>query len=221
MPIARTKSPTRRSVLISAALSLVSSAWVSANAIAAQTVLAGNATALPAATQVGGVAFDSTTQLGGQTLVLNGAGLRANRFITAYAAGLYLPRRAATTEQVLATNGAKQLQLRMLVDVPTAELAKAVHTGIARNLAEAAQAGLADRLASFDSQLASVAKVHRQDRVDLDFVDGSGMTISVNGRKLGAALAGADFYGAVLLVFLGEHPVDGKLKAALLGAAKN
>jgi hypothetical protein len=218
MSIARTRSTTRRSVLISAALGLGGSILGSASAIAAAPRRTGNEAAQ---TVVGGVAFEATTKVGAETLLLNGAGLRANRFITAYAAGLYLPRTATTTEQVLADMGAKRLQLRMLVDVATTELAKAVHTGIARNLPEASQPALAERLASFDSQLAGQGKVHRQDRVDLDYVEVSGMTVSVNGRKLGPALAGVDFYGAVLLVFLGEHPVDGKLKAALLGAAKN
>jgi hypothetical protein len=218
MPISQTRSATRRSVLISAALGLGGSTLFSGNAIAAAARQAGNESA---PTVVGGVAFEAAMKLGAETLLLNGAGLRANRFITAYAAGLYLPKSAATTGQVLAGSGAKRLQLRMLVDVPTAELAKAVHTGIARNLPESSQVALADRLASFDSQLAGQGKVHRQDRVDLDYVEASGMTVSVNGRSLGAALVGADFYDAVLLVFLGEHPVDGKLKAALLGGAKN
>jgi hypothetical protein len=218
MSIARTRTTTRRSVLISAALGLGGSILGSASAIAAAPRQTGNEAAQ---TVVGGVAFEATTKVGAETLLLNGAGLRANRFITAYAAGLYLPRTATTTEQVLADMGAKRLQLRMFVDVATTELAKAVHTGIARNLPEASQPALAERLANFDSQLAGQGKVHRQDRVDLDYVEASGMTVSVNGRKLGPALAGVDFYDAVLLVFLGEHPVDGKLKAALLGAAKN
>jgi hypothetical protein len=218
MPIARTHSANRRSVLISAALGLGGAILGSAGAIAAAPRPADNESA---PTVVGGVAFEATTKLGAETLLLNGAGLRANRFITAYAAGLYLPKSAATTGQVLAGTGAKRLQLRMLVDVSTAELAKAVHTGIARNLPESSQAALADRLASFDVQLAGQARVRRQDRVDLDFVEASGMTVSVNGRSLGAALVGVDFYDAVLLVFLGEHPVDGKLKAALLSGAKN
>jgi hypothetical protein len=216
MPIARTDSATRRSVLISAALGLGGTILGCGKAIATARQ-AGNESA---PTVVGGVAFEATTKVGAETLLLNGAGLRANRFITAYAAALYLPRTATTTEQVLAGTGAKRLQLRMLVDVATAELAKAVHTGIARNLPESSQAALADRLASFDAQLAGQVRVRRQDRVDLDFVEASGMTVSVNGRSLGAALVGVDFYDAVLLVFLGEHPVDGKLKAALLGAAK-
>jgi hypothetical protein len=207
--------------LIGAALGLVAALLGIGSAAAAQTGRVANESAARSPTVVGGVAFDATTKLGGQTLLLNGAGLRANRFITAYAAGLYLPRAAATAEQVIAGTGAKRLQLRMLVDVPTAELGKAVHTGVARNLPEASQGALADRLASFDAQLATLPRVHRQDRVDLDFVEASGMTVSVNGRSLGAALVGGDFYDAVLLVFLGEHPVDGKLKAALLGAAKN
>jgi hypothetical protein len=183
-------------------------------------LLAGSiAVAAPANLQVGGVRFAPTVRVGGDELQLNGLGLRANRFITAYAAGLYLRSPAATADAVLASRGARRLQLRMLVGVPTAELAKAVHTGIARNLPPADQAQLAERLAAFDALLAGIDKVRKADVVDLDFEPATGLHVAVNGRRVGAAIAGIDFYDAVLLVFLGEHPVDGKLKAGLLGAA--
>jgi hypothetical protein len=43
------------------------------------------------------------------------------------------------------------------------------------------------------------------------------MVFSHNGRQVGAAIPGADFYSALLLVFIGQKPVDDKLKQGLLG----
>jgi len=33
----------------------------------------------------------------------------------------------------------------------------------------------------------------------------------------GSAIAGADFFGAVLGIFVGGHPIDARLKKGLLG----
>jgi hypothetical protein len=70
-------------------------------------------------------------------LSLNGVGLRAVLWLKGYAAGLYLSARATTPAQVLATTGAKRLQMRMLLDVDTEEFIKAFHKGIGRNTPQA------------------------------------------------------------------------------------
>ena len=61
-----------------------------------------------AGTDVAGVGFDEQTQLDGQRLVLNGAGLRTKFFFKVYAAGLYLPEHARSTDAVLARHSAAQ-----------------------------------------------------------------------------------------------------------------
>jgi len=48
-------------------------------------------------------------------------------------------------------------------------------------------------------------------------VPASGLLIAINGRIRVAPISGADLYEAVMQVFLGERPVDAKLKAGLLG----
>jgi len=40
---------------------------------------------------------------------------------------------------------------------------------------------------------------------------------SLNGRQIGAPIPGADFYRALLRVWLGDKPVQDDLKHALLG----
>jgi hypothetical protein len=41
--------------------------------------------------------------------------------------------------------------------------------------------------------------------------------LAINEVPCGPAIAGADFYQALLGIFVGEHPVDTRLKKALLG----
>jgi hypothetical protein len=76
-----------------------------------------------------------------------------------------------------------------------------------------------DRVAQFNRNLEQIGKVRKGDVVNLDFIPGTGLILSVNGTPRGQPVAGEDLYAGLLLVFLGEQPVDKKLKAGLLGAA--
>ena len=55
-----------------------------------------------AVVDVGGVKLEDSTDLRGNKLVLNGAGIRYKAVFKVYAAGLYLGKKAATPEEVLA-----------------------------------------------------------------------------------------------------------------------
>lgn len=167
----------------------------------------------------GAAGFESSTQLGGQRLLLNGVGLRAVAWIKGYAAGLYLGQRSSSSEQVLGQPGPKRLRLRMLLDVPVDEFVKAFHKGVARNVPAEQQPQLAERMQRFDSLLRPLGEVHKGDQIDLDFVPGRGLVFVYNGQPQGTAIPGEDLYGALLACFLGEHPVDARLKAGLLGQA--
>lgn len=166
---------------------------------------------------IAGVRFEPRVQLAGQALQLNGTGLRAVAWFKGYALALYLAQPASTADAAMAQPGAKRLQMRLLVDVPTAEFVKAFHKGIARNTPSTQHSGLAERMARFDGLVRPLGKVRKGDLVNLDLVPGQGLQFSLNGRQIGAAIPGDDFYAALLGIFLGEHPVDDALKAGLLG----
>jgi len=177
----------------------------------------GQAQAAAPENPIAGVRFEPQVQLAGQALQLNGTGLRAVAWLKGYAAGLYLAQPAASPEVVVAQPGAKRLQLRLLMDVPVAEFVKAFHKGVERNTPADQQAGLAERMARFDALLQPLGKVKKGDLVNLDLLPGQGMLFWHNGRQLGPAIPGDDFYAALLRIFIGEHPVDDALKAGLLG----
>ena len=169
------------------------------------------------ANPIGGVRFEPQAQVAGQALQLNGTGLRALRIFKAYAAALYLPQRASSAEAVVSQVGAKRLQIRMLWGVPVAEFIKAFDVGVKRNHAPEVQAQLAERVARFDALLTPLGKIASGDTVNLDFQPGQGLVFTHNGRSVGAAIPGEDFYAALLRVFIGEQVSDDKLRAGLLG----
>lgn len=168
--------------------------------------------------RIAGVGFDREAQVGGQALRLNGVGVRAVAWFTGYAAGLYLAQATDNAAQAMAAPGAKRVQMRMMWDVPAEEFVKAFNKGVTRNTPKDAQPALAERMAKFSELMRGVGQVKKGDVVNLDFVPAQGLVFSINGRARGAPIPGADLYAALLGVFLGERPVDAKLKAGLLGA---
>lgn len=167
--------------------------------------------------KVEGLVFAGEANVGGAPLVLNGVGLRAVAWVKGYAAGLYLAKRAANTTAVLATPGAKRLDIRMLLDVSMEEFSKSLHRGIGRNTAPADVAKMKDRIAKFDTLLDGIGKVKKKDVLTIDWVPASGTVLSLNGKPRGEAIAGEDFYGALLRIFIGDKVSDPELKAGLLG----
>ena len=178
---------------------------------------AGPAWALEPTNPIGGVRFEPHAQVAGQALQLNGTGLRAVRIFKAYAAALYLTQRVATADAAVAQSGAKRLQIRMLWGVPATEFVKAFHLGVQRNNPPEVQARLAERVARFDALLEPLGKIASGDTVNLDFQPGLGLVFAHNGRVLGSAIPGEDFYAALLRVFVGEQVSDDRLRAGLLG----
>lgn len=179
--------------------------------------LAGAWSAAHAQVTVEGYTYAASIELGGRALHLNGVGLRAVAWFKGYAAGLYLGSRASDTEAVLADSGPKRLRMRMFVDVPTGEFVKAFYKGIARNTPPAQQPALAERMQRFDLMVNSLREVKKNDIIDLDYLPGEGLRFAYNGRSVGEPLPGADFYAALLRIFIGGRPVDKEMKIGLLG----
>lgn len=169
------------------------------------------------AASISGQRFDDRIRLGDADLQLNGLGLRAELWLEGYAAGLYLTTRASTPDQVLAEAGPKRVRLKMMVDVPAREFNKAVEVGVRRNTSPSEHEAVRERIARFVNTIAVVGMVKKGDVIDLDYLPGRGLVLSINGTPQGEPIPGADLYAAVLKIFLGDRPVDRELKSGLLG----
>ncbi len=170
------------------------------------------------AARIDQISFDDQVRLAGTELVLNGVGLRSVAWLKGFAAALYLREKASASAAVLAQPGPKRLQMKMILDVETKEFIKAFDKSLSRNNTEAERAGLKDRVAQFNRNLEQIGVVRKGDVVNLDFIPGKGLILSVNGSARGRPVAGEDLYASLLKVFIGDRPVDKQLKAGLLGA---
>ena len=164
-----------------------------------------------------GQRFDERTRLDRYELQLNGLGLRAAYIFKAFVAALYLPEKTAEPQQILARDVPRRLQLRMLMSVDSVEIKKALVRGMQKNANEAEWAALQARAEAFSRTIDSIGTARGGDTINLDYLPGQGLQLAINEVPRGAAIAGADFYQALLGIFVGERPVDTRLKKGLLG----
>ena len=164
-----------------------------------------------------GQRFDDNTRLAAQELALNGLGLRSILFIKVYVAGLYLPEKATTFRVIANMPGPKRLQLRMLRKADADDFIEALVEGIEENTSKAELAQLSARMQQLTHTINAIGSVVAGDSLNFDFVPGVGTSVTLNGMKRGTVIEGADFYNAVLKIFIGEEPVDERLMAGLLG----
>ncbi|HEY1092608.1 MAG TPA: chalcone isomerase family protein [Burkholderiaceae bacterium] len=162
--------------------------------------------------------FDEQLQLDGQSLLLNGVGARKVSIFTGYVAALYLKSRSESPEAIYAMAGPKRIEMRMAMGVSVSELTKAVNKSVSRNSSEAEKAQLATELPPLLQNFDSVGKVHKKDRIWLDWLPGRGTQLVVNGKAIGAVVPGEAVYVALLKTFIGKRVSDDRLKAGLLGA---
>lgn len=164
-----------------------------------------------------GQRFEERTRLDHHELQLNGLGLRAAYIFKAFVAALYLPEKTAEAQQILDRDVPRRLQLRMLASVDSNEIKKALVRGMQKNANEAEWAALQARAEAFSRTIDTIGAVRQGDTITLDYLPGQGLLLAINEVSRGPAIAGADFYQALLGIFVGQHPVDTRLKKGLLG----
>ena len=167
--------------------------------------------------EVDGVKLDATAQVGNTALQLNGAGMRVKVFFKVYVAGLYVPQKVNNAAQLLAQKGARRLTLTMLRTVDAESFVHALNEGLRDNQTEAQLAAMKPQIDALNANLKAAGEAKKGDVIHLDYVPDSGTRVTINGQVRGSAIAGDDFYTAVLRIWLGDKPVDGSLKKGLVG----
>ncbi len=172
-----------------------------------------------AAVDVAGVKFEDTAQINNQSLMLNGAGVRTKVIIDVYAAGLYVAKKDATAQGLLAQPGAKSVQIGLLRNLTGEDFAEAMIKGFKANNSEADVTKYQAQIEDLKKLMLSVGEARKGSKIQINFVPGAGTRVLFNGQQKGHDIAGEDFFQALLKIWLGDHPVDSDLKKALIGKA--
>ncbi|MDQ6986709.1 MAG: chalcone isomerase family protein [Mariprofundaceae bacterium] len=166
------------------------------------------------AAEIEAVMLAERINVDGNTLLLNGAGVRSKFFFDIYVGALYLPEKVQQAAHVLLFPAPARVSMTILYKEVAAE--KLIHgwqRGFEKNQDDASMQALQDRLRAFNAMFGDA---QRGDVLVFDFLsDGSTRVIINNKQK--SEIPGVDFQRALLSVWLGENPADDDLKQALLG----
>jgi hypothetical protein len=185
---------------------LLASAFAAALCVPALTAQPGTAAELE------GVHFADQVRAGDSTLRLSCVGLlRYKLFIKAYVAALYIGDGAATGDAL--ADVPKRLELSYFWSIRGADFGKAGDQILAQNVDAQTFATLRPRL---DRINAWYRDVKPGDRYALTYVPGAGTELALNGNRIGV-VEGADFAAAYFRIWLGDTPIDSRLRDQLLG----
>jgi len=147
-------------------------------------------------------------------LQLNGMGYRTKFIFDVYVGGLYTESRVESRDAVQALKGPKRVVMHMIHDeVEREKITGGWNDGFEENNSDEQLEKLQARLKTFNSYFPDLKK---DDVLLFDFIPAAGTRVTINGEVKGV-IEGADFYAALLDVWLGEEPADDDLKDAMLG----
>ncbi len=167
------------------------------------------------AAELAGVTMPDEITAGGKTLHLNGLGVRNSKVlgvgVKVYVAGLYVEGTSHEAAAIVSASAVKEIRLSFLRALDKATIGRAIGEAFERNSADSLPA-LAERLARLKEILPDL---EAKGEIRITCVPGEGTRAVVNGKEAGR-IPGDDFARALLLVWLGENPVDQALKKDLL-----
>jgi hypothetical protein len=170
-----------------------------------------------AVVDMAGVKFEDTIDQRGSKLVLNGAGVRYKAIFKVYSAGLYLPKKTNSPEEALSMAGAKRISITMLRDIDSNELGKLFTRGVEDNAPKTEMSKLIPGLIRMGQIFSDQKKLVAGDSFTFEWLPGTGGVLTVKGKVQGEPFKEAEFFVALLRIWLGPVPADYKLKEALIG----
>ena len=135
------------------------------------------------AADIGGVKLDDKVAVGGQELVLNGAGIRTRVVFKVYVGSLYLPAKASDLAGVLA-KGPRRIQMSLLRTLAADQLVDALNEGLKENNTEAEMAAVKTQADQLTTIMKGFGEAKEGNVVTLDFIDG-GTVVGLNGAPKG------------------------------------
>jgi len=151
----------------------------------------------------------------GDTLVLNGVGLREKFWVDVYVGSLYLTAKTSNVADILSSQKAWRIQMDFIYkEVDKEKLIIAWREGFEKNQSKEILSAIEGRMEQFYSYFGENAVA--KDQYILDYIPNEGTTVTKNNNVLGV-IPGDDFKNALLEIWLGNYPADNDLKNGMLG----
>lgn len=170
-------------------------------------------TAATAQIKVGGAVLPATETFYGETVTLNGAGVREKLWIDLYAAGLYLNEKTTDAKKVLNAEKPMAIKLHIVSKLISSDkMISAVTEGF-----EKSTNGNTAPIQKEINTLISFFKedIKKDDIFDLVYLPSKGIIAYKNGEEKGV-VPGKEFKKALFGIWLSNSPADDNLKEQML-----
>lgn len=168
----------------------------------------------PAQTKAGGATLPNSVTFEGETLVLNGVGIREKFWMDMYAGALYLNSKSSNASAIVMANEPMAIKLHMVSKMITSDrMIDAVNEGF-QNSTKGNTAPLKNEIEKFIGFFKEEIKLN--DVFDMVYLPSRGVVVYKNGNELGT-IKGIAFKKALFGIWLSHNPADKKLKSGMLG----
>ena len=162
--------------------------------------------------ELAGVSMPDTVEVGDQSLVLNGLGLRKKSIIKVYVAGLYLTEKMSDPEAILGADSARQTAMEFRFGVSAEKMCAAWKEGLDKNTASPSD----DLRAKFEVLCEYQADMEKGELMIYTYLPGTGTEVKINGEVKGT-IEGKEFADALFSCWIGPEPPGDGFKRGLLG----
>lgn len=169
--------------------------------------------------EIEGVQLDDTAIVAGTRLVLNGAGVRKRGYFKTDVTALYLPERRNTADAVYKANGVRRLVLVLLRDIPSATISRYFVGDFKQVATDAEFKQVINEVGQMGQIYGNLSKVSKGDVVVIDWIPGSGMKATINGKSMGTPIKSDLFFEIYMRMYLSPS-VPEDFRNALLGVSK-
>lgn len=170
-------------------------------------------TASAIAGTLAGVTLPDKVEVSGQSLVLNGMGLRKKLKTRVYVGGLYLPQKEKSAQAILAADTPRRMVLAFIHDVDQQQMCEAWNEGLEARASKTTPE-VKQNIATLCGWLAGAGKGQQ---LVLTYIPGEGTHVEFAGQAKGI-LPGKATADAMLATWIGPDPAPGaNFKKAILG----
>lgn len=161
---------------------------------------------------VAGATFPTKMKINDKVVKYNGAGVRTKYFIKLYVSALYVPNTTTNAQEIIDQDVESAVRLKLLSSLVTRDkFVETVRDGFKTSTeGKASQQEIDDFMKLFTGEFAE------GDDIILIYKPKSGVEVYMNGKHLGGA-KGLEFKKALWGIWLGQKPVNDKLKKSMLG----
>lgn len=162
--------------------------------------------------------LESTQQVDGQTLVLNGSGPVTVNRVKIYNVGLYLPKQLSTAQEVLTSPNVIRVKIAMLKSIESEVMSRRFLADLHANTSKDDRLKIASQMIVMGTGFSTVGDWKVGDTMTVDWLPGRGTELRWNNKPVGEVLKDQLLMQSILKIWIGDAVYDTKLKRLLLGS---